>query len=198
MRMSLWGGGDCGNSLPVLEPQMASNRVAAQRNVGQGQMGLWLCMNLRAGAPPFWRQPPMIATDPAATYLADQRWIGRESRSSAARPRNTAIRAGSFPAVTAVRIGVRFSRRYSSTRRSRGAPARFRHGASRNTRNDGRAETEGCAGRSVPHAESFLRIHYGLGGLIMTWAPGVPGYISQGPLSGAPGTPRDSGVAYGV
>ena len=81
----------------------------------------------------------IIATDLPATYLADQRWTGREVRSSAAR-----------------------------------------------------------LGQSPTRNPSCVRIRYGLGGLIMTWAPGVPGYISQGPLSGAPGTPRDSGVAYGV
>ena len=47
-------------------------------------------------------------------------------------------------------------------------------------------------------ASTHAGIRYGLGGLTMMWAPGVPGYINHGPLSGDPGTPTDSGVAYGV
>lgn len=47
-------------------------------------------------------------------------------------------------------------------------------------------------------ASADRRIRYGLGGLTMMWAPAVPGYINHGPLSGVPGTPIESGVAYGV
>ena len=36
---------------------------------------------------------------------------------------------------------------------------------------------------------------YFLGGLIMMWAPGVPGYISHGPGPGVVESPVDSGVA---
>ena len=39
---------------------------------------------------------------------------------------------------------------------------------------------------------------YFFGGLIMMWAPGVPGYISHGPGPALVESPVDSGVAYGV
>lgn len=40
--------------------------------------------------------------------------------------------------------------------------------------------------------------HYSVGGLIITCAPAVPGYISQGAFPGVVVIPVDSEVAYGV
>lgn len=52
----------------------------------------------------------------------------------------------------------------------------------------------GCAGRE-PRAAAY----FGRGGLIMMWAPGVPGNISHGaPGPGVVGNPVDSAVAFGV
>jgi hypothetical protein len=53
--------------------------------------------------------------------------------------------------------------------------------------------------RRVVLLQFYESNYFSVGGLIMMWAPGVPGNISHGP----PGTgiverPVDSGVAYGV
>jgi uncharacterized membrane protein len=58
-----------------------------------------------------------------------------------------------------------------------------------------RKDSAECALSAYPAADDAI---YFLGGLIMMWAPAVPGYISHGALSlGLVDSPVDSGVAKG-